>query len=322
MPTLSPFLAAKYGFKPGVMALINPCDVNVGAQLRQRHRGVRGGVADRGRERRVLVRYISVTEMALSIMNISSTAASYEFRDVFVGLPDARRKYIDASGAIRRSNCEGGILYRAYLARSEETRQHTFLEWSEKYDARGRELKMNVIQKVHMPCVSKDWHVERIAWYYILMHVPHSTRPNTDDLYGFVGVAQALQVPLEGQYASGVEEFVNGLERWWLQMYEQWLTSIGQRAGGRTERTYEMATQALIYGGKRILPKCLKQSVVWKTMRISTARSLRCGSGAPVKERRAVMEDCLLAERTLKSLDFASTESAVLSRCRRRSQRF
>ena len=67
---------AKYGFKPGVMALINPCDVNLGAQLRQRHRGISGGVADRGRERRILVRYISVMEMALSIMGISSTAAS------------------------------------------------------------------------------------------------------------------------------------------------------------------------------------------------------------------------------------------------------
>ena len=169
---------------------------------------------------------------------------AYEFRDIFVGLPDARRRYIDMKGTVRRSNSEGGIFYRAYLSRPEDARDETFLEWCEKYDARGRGLKKNVIQRVHMPCVSKDWHVDRIAWYAILMHIPHDTRFSPDEQYGFVGLAHGLNVTLDGSPAGNVEQYVTNLEKWWLGLYQKWLTSIGQRAGWRSERTFEMAAQA------------------------------------------------------------------------------
>lgn len=225
-------------------ALIHPCDVAVGAQLRQRRSGVEGGVADRGRERRVLVRYISTMEMALGIMSMPNTYASYRFTDVFVGLPDTRRRYIDANGAVRHASSEGGIFYRAYLARSENSAGETFVEWCKKYDSRGWALKENALQRVQLPCVSKEWHVERVAWYAILKHFPHYSRPYLDVDGSFVGLAAGLGIALDGDQASSVDEFVDMLEQWWKRLYQIWLATIGQKHGWRTERTFEVAAQA------------------------------------------------------------------------------
>lgn len=191
----------------------------------------------------MLVRYISVMEMAPSVMNIPSTESSYVFTDIFVGLPDARRKYIDGRGSVRRTTSEGGKFYQAYLARSASTGNETYVEWCEKYDEGGAILRKDVLQKVHIPAVSKNWHVDRIARYAILKYCPHTVRPSHEGS-GFVALGAQLKLPLNGHESVDESEFIGNLERWWRGLYEEWLTSIGHRRGWKSERAFEMAAQA------------------------------------------------------------------------------
>lgn len=225
-------------------ALIQPSAISVGAQLRQRYRSTSGQLSDRGRERKILVRYLSVMEICLGISGIPTTFSSYKYRDVFVGLPDSRRKYIDRNGQVRRTAATGGVFYRAYAGRCAGTECETFVEWCKEHDEKGRRLPELVIQRVQIPCVSRPWHVERLAWYYLLREYAHTTSLTVGEGTSYVEKAFEIEPCINEGEAQTVGEWVDDLETWWRVLYEKWLTELGQSQSTRSDVIREKSKEA------------------------------------------------------------------------------